>query len=158
MSHAQAFVAVTDSDEINLVSCGLVSSSFPETRTVAAIRSLVYTGSDGLSEGLLGIDYIVNPNAETAASIHQIIDQGVHGNVLGFTNSNLLLYNFEIEEESSYIGSTVMQMRAKLDAIFVIASIMRRGNVIVPSGSTTIEGGDILTIVEIGRASCRERV
>ncbi|HPZ15179.1 MAG TPA: Trk system potassium transporter TrkA [Sphaerochaeta sp.] len=147
VSHAQAFVAVTDSDEINLVSCGLVSSSFPETRTVAAIRSLVYTGSDGLSEGLLGIDYIVNPNAETAASIHQIIDQGVHGNVLGFTNSNLLLYNFEIEEESSYIGSTVMQMRAKLDAIFVIASIMRRGNVIVPSGSTTIEGGDILTIV-----------
>ncbi len=114
---------------------------------MAAIRSLVYTGSDGLSEGLLGIDYIVNPNAETAASIHQIIDQGVHGNVLGFTNSNLLLYNFEIEEESSYIGSTVMQMRAKLDAIFVIASIMRRGNVIVPSGSTTIEGGDILTIV-----------
>lgn len=147
VEHAQAFVAVTDSDEINLVSCGLVSSSFPQTKTVAAIRSLVYTGADGLKEGLLGIDYIVNPNAETAASIHQIIEQGVHGNVFGFVNSHLLLYNFEIEERSSYIGSTVMQMRSKLDALFVIASIMRRGNVIVPAGSTTIQSGDILTIV-----------
>jgi trk system potassium uptake protein TrkA len=144
---AQAFVAVTDSDEINLVSCGLVSSAYAQTKTVAAIRSLVYTGSDGLREGLLGIDYIVNPNAETAAQIHQIIEQGVHGNVLGFTHSRLLLYNFHVEEHSPYVGSTVMQMRSKLDAIFVIASIMRHGSVIVPSGTTTIHGGDILSII-----------
>jgi trk system potassium uptake protein TrkA len=114
---------------------------------VAAIRSLVYTGPDGLKEGLLGIDYIVNPNAETAASIHQIIEQGVHGNVFGFVNSSLLLYNFQVVEGSDYVGSTVMQMRSKLDAIFIITSIMRSGTVIVPSGSTVIQGGDILTIV-----------
>jgi len=147
VEHAQAFVAVTDSDEINLVSCGLVSSSYPQTKTVAAIRSLVYTGPDGLKEGLLGIDYIVNPNAETAASIHQIIEQGVHGNILGFVNSHLLLYNFQIAHDSPYIGASVMQMRSKLNAIFIITSIMRRGTVIVPSGSTVIQGGDILTIV-----------
>ena len=60
---AEAFIAVTNSDEINLVSCGMVSSSFKNTKTVAAIRSLIYTGVGGLKEGLLGIDYIVNPNA-----------------------------------------------------------------------------------------------
>lgn len=147
VEHADAFIAVTNSDEINLVSCGLVSSSYPQVKTVAAIRSLIYTGVDGLKEGLLGIDYIVNPNAETAKSIYNIIEQGVNGNVLGFTNSKLLLYNFYIEPFSSYVGSTVMEMRNKLQAEFVIASINRRGLVIVPSGNTTIQARDTLSIV-----------
>lgn len=147
VEHADAFIAVTNSDEINLVSCGLVSSTYPQVKTVAAIRSLIYTGVDGLKEGLLGIDYIVNPNAETAKSIYNIIEQGVNGNVLGFTNSKLLLYNFYIEPFSSYVGSTVMEMRNKLQAEFVIASINRRGLVIVPSGNTTIQARDTLSIV-----------
>jgi trk system potassium uptake protein TrkA len=147
VEQAEAFIAVTNSDEINLVSCGLVSSSFPNTKTVAAIRSLIYTGSGGLKEGLLGIDYIVNPNAETARSIFKIIEQGVNGNLLAFSNSKLLLYNFYIEKNSTYAGSTVSEMRNKLNAEFVIASIKRRGQVLVPSGETTIQGEDTLSII-----------
>ncbi len=147
IDEAEAFVAVTDSDEINLVSCGIVSSSYPQTKTVAAIRSLIYTGVEGLKEGLLGIDYIVNPNTETAKSIYNIIEQGVNGNVMSFSNSKMLLYNFHVEKFSSYIGSSVMEMRSKLNAEFVIASINRRGLVIVPSGTTTIQANDILSIV-----------
>jgi trk system potassium uptake protein TrkA len=147
VEQAEAFIAVTNSDEINLVSCGLVSSSFPNTKTVAAIRSLIYTGSGGLKEGLLGIDYIVNPNAETARSIFSIIEQGVNGNLLAFSNSKLLLYNFYIEKNSTYVGTTVSEMRSKLNAEFVIASIKRRGHVLVPSGETTIQGEDTLSII-----------
>lgn len=147
VEQAEAFIAVTNSDEINLVSCGLVSSSFPNTKTVAAIRSLIYTGSGGLKEGLLGIDYIVNPNAETARSIFKIIEQGVNGNLLAFSNSKLLLYNFYIEKNSTYVGTTVSEMRSKLNAEFVIASIKRRGHVLVPSGETTIQGEDTLSII-----------
>jgi trk system potassium uptake protein TrkA len=147
VEQAEAFIAVTNSDEINLVSCGLVSSSFPNTKTVAAIRSLIYTGSGGLKEGLLGIDYIVNPNAETARSIFKIIEQGVNGNLLAFSNSKLLLYNFYIEKNSTYVGTTVSEMRSKLNAEFVIASIKRRGHVLVPSGETTIQAEDTLSII-----------
>ncbi len=147
VDQAEAFVAVTDSDEINLVSSGLVSSSYPQTKTVAAIRSLVYTGLDGLKEGLLGINHIVNPNTETAKAIYNIIEQGVNGNVLGFNNSSLLLYNFHVESFSSYVGSSIREMRSKLGADFIIASINRRGLVVVPSGNTTIQANDILSIV-----------
>ncbi|WP_319758097.1 Trk system potassium transporter TrkA [uncultured Sphaerochaeta sp.] len=147
VEQAEAFIAVTNSDEINLVSCGLVSSSFPNTKTVAAIRSLIYTGSGGLKEGLLGIDFIVNPNAETARSIFTIIEQGVNGNLLAFSNSKLLLYIFYIEKNSTFVGSTISEMRNKLNAEFVVASIKRRGHVLVPSGETTIQGEDTLSII-----------
>lgn len=144
---AEAFIAVTNSDEINLVSCGIVSSSFPNTKTVTAIRSLVYTGTNGLKEGLLGIDYIINPNAEAARYIYNVIDQGIYSNVLGFSNTKLLLYNFYIEPLSPYIETSVMDMRSKLKADFVIAGISRRGLALVPSGSTVIEAKDTLSIV-----------
>ena len=145
--NAEAFIAVTNSDEINLVSCGIVSSTFKETKTVAAIRSLVYTGVDGLKEGLLGIDYIVNPNAEAARYIFNTIEQGVYSNVLGFSNTDLLLYNFYVEPFSPYIGTSVMDMRNKLKADFVIAAINRGHKALVPSGSTSIEPKDTLSIV-----------
>ncbi len=76
IENAEAFITLTDSDEINLISCGLVEASYPGVRTVAVIRSLTYTGAKGLREGLLGIDYIVNPTAETGRSINTLIDQG----------------------------------------------------------------------------------
>ncbi len=146
-SDAETFIAVTDSDEINLVSCGIVSSSFKGTKTVATIRSLVYTGKEGLKEGLLGIDHIVNPNAEAAHYIYNIIEQGVYSDVIGFKTSKLLLYNLYIEPHSPYIGSSLTEMRTKLKADFIIAAIHRRGSAFVPFGATSIEPNDTLSIV-----------
>lgn len=147
IKEAEAFIALTDSDEINLVSCGLVEASYPHVRTVAAIRSLSYTGSSGLREGLLGIDYIVNPAAETGRSIHALIDQGVNPNILSFSDSTLLLYNMHVGKSSSYIGSTVMELRTTLQAEFIVAAIKRKELLKIPYGESTIEEGDILSIV-----------
>lgn len=147
IEEAKAFIALTDSDEINLVSCGLVEAMYPHIQTVAAIRSLSYTGSSGLREGLLGIDYIVNPAAETGRSIHALIDQGVNPNILSFSDSTLLLYNMHVGKSSTYIGSTVMELRKALKAEFIVAAIKRKNLLKIPSGESTIEEGDILSIV-----------
>ena len=144
---AESFIAVTDSDEINLVSCGMVSGSFKGVKTVATIRGLIYTGTEGLTEGLLGIDHIVNPNAEAAQYIYNIIDQGVYSDVIKFNNSNLMLYNLYIEQFSPFLGISLMDMRHKLKADFIIAAIHRKGKVFVPSGNTIIEPKDTLSIV-----------
>jgi trk system potassium uptake protein TrkA len=144
---ADTFIAVTDSDEINLVSCGMVSGSFKGIKTVATIRGLIYTGTEGLTEGLLGIDHIVNPNAEAAQYIYNIIDQGVYSDVIRFSNSRLMLYNLYIEQFSPYIGSTLMDMRTRLKADFIIAAINRKGIAFVPAGNTVIEPRDTLSLV-----------
>lgn len=147
IEEAEAFITLTDSDEINLVSSGLVEASYPHVRTVAAIRSLSYTGSSGLREGLLGIDYIVNPAAETGRSIHTLIDQGVNPNILNFSNSTLLLYNMHVGPSSSFIGSTVMELRTTLHAEFIVVAIKNKEVLQIPSGETVIGEDDILSIV-----------
>lgn len=144
---AGAFVAVTDSDEVNLISCALVSSASPTTRSIAAVKALRYTGADGLKEGLLGIDYIVNPTTETAGQIYRIIEEGVQGDVLSFTQSNLLLTTITVSAESKWEEYTVAELRVHLDALFVIASILRKGKILIPSGETRVAIGDQLIII-----------
>lgn len=145
--HADAFIAVSDSDEVNLVSCGIVSSEFGETKTVAAIRNITYTGRAGLKKSLLGIDYIANPDEEAARSLHGMVESGIFGNAISFTRSDLLLYTFSVKRGSPFADKQVADLRANLGAEFIVAAINRSGTVFVPFGTTVIKVGDTVSLV-----------
>lgn len=144
---ADLFVAVTDSDEINLVACGIVENIKSAVTTVAAIRNLTYTGKDGLPATILGINYIVNPEAEAARSIHAIIDRGIFSDVITFERSNLVLYNIYVTEKSRFANQNIANCRATIGTEFVIAAINREDEGIVPSGTTVVFPGDTLSVV-----------
>ncbi|MDD4763870.1 MAG: Trk system potassium transporter TrkA [Sphaerochaetaceae bacterium] len=144
---ADAFVALSDSDEVNLVACGIVEAMSPNLTTIAAIRNLTYTGSDGLPETVLGIDYIVNPEAETARSIYDIIERGIFSDIITFNKTNLILYNIYINEKSKFAGKDVQTLRNMLKAEFVITAINRGDQGIVPSGNTVVFPGDTISLV-----------
>ncbi len=141
------FIAVTDSDEVNLVACGIVENIKSEVKTIAAIRNLTYTGKDGLPATVLGINYIVNPEAETAKSIHSIIERGIFSDVITFKRSNLVLYNIYVTEKSRFANQNVANCRSTVGTEFVITAINRDDEGIVPSGNTVVFPGDTLSIV-----------
>lgn len=144
---ADLFVAVTDSDEINLVACGIVENIKSAVTTVAAIRNLTYTGKDGLPATILGINYIVNPEAEAARSIHAIIDRGIFSDVITFERSNLVLYNIYVTPKSRFANQNIANCRTTIGTEFVIAAINREDEGIVPSGNTIVFPGDTLSVV-----------
>lgn len=141
------FVAVTDSDEVNLVACGIVENLQSSVTTIAAIRNLTYTGKGGLPATVLGINYIVNPEAEAANSIHAIIERGIFSDVITFERSNLVLYNIYVTEKSRFANQNIANLRGTIGAEFVIAAINRENEGIVPSGNTVVFSGDTLSIV-----------
>jgi trk system potassium uptake protein TrkA len=142
-----AFIAVSDSDEINLVACGIVESLATKVTTVATIRNLTYTGADGLPQALLGIDSIVNPEAETARSIAESIERGIFSDVISFDKTNLTLYNIYVTENSPFVGQDLATLRSTLNANFIITAVNRDEQGIVPSGNTRLEIGDTLSLV-----------
>ncbi len=144
---ADFFVALTDSDEVNLVACGIVENLASEVTTIAAIRNLTYTGKDGLPATVLGINHIVNPEAETAKSIHKIIKRGIFSDVVTFENSDLGLYNFVVPADSPFANRRVSECRSSIAPEFVIAAIKRGEEGIVPSGETQILSDDTLALV-----------
>ncbi len=144
---ADFFVALTDSDEVNLVACGLVENLTSHVTTIAAIRNLTYTGKDGLPATVLGINHIVNPEAETAKSIHKIIKRGIFSDVVTFENSDLGLYNFVVTADSPFANRRVSECRSSIAPEFVVAAIKRGDEGIVPSGETQILSEDTLALV-----------
>ena len=144
---ADAFVALTGSDETNLVSSGIASSEFKVPLTIASIRNLSYTGYSGIGNSLMGISHIVNPTQEVAQYIYQDVERGIYSDIITFENSSLLLYNVYVEKDSPYTDKMVKQLRQELNANFIIAALNRDGEALVPSGDTVVRPGDTLSLV-----------
>ena len=141
------FITMTDSDEVNMVACGLVSSEFNVKHKIACIRNLTYIGLQGLSGKILGIDYIINPEAEAANAIYEIVDKGVFSDMISFQKSSLLLNNINITPESSFVDKNIKTIRQSYSNDFLIAAIHRKSKMIVPSGDTIIRNGDTLSVI-----------
>ena len=88
---ADAFIALTGSDETNLVSSGIASSEFHIPLTIASIRNLSYTGYSGIGTSLMGITHIVNPTQEVAQYIYEDVERGIYSDIISFENSSLVL-------------------------------------------------------------------
>lgn len=139
---ADAFIALTSSDETNLVSCSLAASEFNIPTTICTIKNISYTKR----QNLMGISHIINPFEETAKSISRGIERGIYSDIISFENSSLVLYNVQIEKGSKYAGKKVKEIRAFIPAQFIIAALLRNSVASVPSGDTVIQAGDTLSL------------
>lgn len=144
---ADAFVALTGDDEINLVACAMVNHEFSVPLTIASIRNISYTGSSGSNSNLLGISHIVNTDFEVASTIYEEIEQGVFTDVISFQDSKLVIYNLVIGKDSVFANNTVIDFKAKIDTDCLIVAINRNNESLVPSGSTKILVGDTISLV-----------
>lgn len=141
-------IAVTNSDEVNIVSCGIVAANFPNvSNTIAAIRSISYTGPEGISSKILGITHIVNPDQEVAIRIADIIKSGLYRDTISFPGTDFLLFTNNIDKKSQYNGKTLMEIRKNAPFNFVVAGIQRKGRTIIPYGDTLIKAGDTLAMI-----------
>ena len=144
-----AVIAVTDSDEVNIVSCGLVAANFPNiAKTIAAIRSITYTGPEGLPSGkILGISHIVNPDQEGALRIVDIIHSGLYKDDIIFPDTNFILYTLEVDGSSPFLNKSLMDVRMGSAKNFVVLGVNRKGKAFVPNGNTKIRLSDTVAVI-----------
>ena len=150
VEEADTVIAVTDSDEVNLVSCGLVTASFPNvTKTVAAIRSISYLSEDegGKSLPVLGISDIVNPDSEAARRIVDVVRSGLYYDTITFPDTNFLLFTMHVAKSSPFANLSLVQFRSRFSGNIVVTGLQRKGKVILPSGDTVIRPGDDIAII-----------
>lgn len=144
---ADAVIAVTDSDETNLVSCGIVSSQWPEVETIAAIRAISYLGTNSYDRKILGITHIVNPEQEAASRIAGVIQSGLFSDIIYFKGTEFILFTKTMGADSPFNGKNLIQMKKEFPGRYVVAGIRRGGKVFTPTGATVIEENDEIVIV-----------
>ncbi|HIE07726.1 MAG TPA: Trk system potassium transporter TrkA [Desulfarculaceae bacterium] len=144
---ANTFIAVSNLDEVNIVSCLVVANEFKVKTKIARVRSIQYRRSGILNNVNLGIDYVVNPEIEAAREIMNIIAHGATGEVLLFDDTDIQLRSILVDEKSLFRDKTLREARAVIQHNFIIAGISRDEEVVIPYGDTKIILGDRVYIV-----------
>lgn len=151
IANADALVAVTGSDEINMIICSLVESVYPHVITIARVRNYDYyidvNESENEGEGrdsrhLYGINYMVHPDVEAIEAIVNAVGHGAVTEAVDFEGSKFELANITIERNSPLDGLTVQEIRKHTDKPFVVAFVEKNGVAMLPSGPTLLHAND----------------
>lgn len=141
------FIAVTNSDEMNMICCGLVADEFDVPHKIARVRNIDYFNSSILQKPFLGIDYIINSEIEAAKKFINAIEYGAVSDIISFENTDIQMRNIVVSEYSFFRNKTVQQVKESISEEFLIAGVVRQEEFIIPSGETTITENDNIYIL-----------
>ncbi len=165
---ADALIALTDDDEINMITCSLVDAVYPDVLKIARVRNYAYYNTADLtrkrlkgkqgasSRPLYGVDFMLNPDVEAARALGWAFEHGAIGNVIDL-GDGYLLTTLSVGEESPLLGVPLWQMASLEGWHYLIAFVESDGRSTLPNGATTLKVGDTVGIVskasELGELS-----
>jgi trk system potassium uptake protein TrkA len=141
---ADMLVAVTQSDETNLVACRLAATLFNIPTRIARIRSndFLETEESFLAEHF-GVDHIISPEQEVTDTLRRLIEHPEALQVLDFADGKVRLVAVRAYHGGPLVGHELQDIKRHMPDIDArVAAIYRRDHGIVPKGITVIEPGD----------------
>lgn len=143
---ADLFIAVTGSDELNMLSC-FAAKKMGAKHTVARIRNEENTNQDSLvfMKNSLGLSMAINPEKVTAQAIYNIIKLPFASKVETF-NSGFEMVEIQLKNEINE-DKTISEIREEFKINFLIAAVSRDGETYIPHGAFKLKAGDKLGIV-----------
>lgn len=142
IENADIFISVTNSDEVNMISCFIVANEFNVPLKLARVRNLEYSKTRMFTKTRIGIDFVVNPEFEAAKSIINTVEQGATSDVFSFEDMDIQFRDIFVDEESNLAGKKIKYVRSFADGDFLVAGILRENDVIIPHGDTIILNDD----------------
>ncbi|MFW6313621.1 MAG: Trk system potassium transporter TrkA [Spirochaetota bacterium] len=144
---ADYFIAVTDSDEVNMIACALADSEFSVPYKIARVRNVDYSTARISENGFLGIDFIVNPEIVAARAIIRTIEHGAISDIMLFEQSRVQMRHVTVEAGSVFADRSLSDIGRTVDLGFLVAIVLRDDQFIIPSGRTVLRPGDIVYVV-----------
>jgi trk system potassium uptake protein TrkA len=143
---ADFFIAVTDSDEINMICC-LVAKKYGAKKTIARVRNPEYSEELSVLKAGLDIDIIINPEQAAANEIAKLFYFTPASHLEHLADGKVRLVNFTITSDSNIIDKSIENIEVINNHKILIGIIVRNGEVIVPNGKTIIHENDEIYIV-----------
>lgn len=158
IENADALVCVTSNDEVNMITCSLVDSVYPNVLKIARVRNYAYYVNTAEAKkkhesdskkhrSLYGIDFMISPDFEAAQAIVNSIERNSVMDSLQFDNSPYEILRINVESESKFDGQALKDLWKLTDKRFLVAYIERNGVTSLPYGETIVNSGDILGIL-----------
>jgi trk system potassium uptake protein TrkA len=149
IANADMVVAVTDSDETNMIACLLASTQSRIPIRIARIRNPELNGDCLLcNKDHLNIDLVINPEQEAVNRMMDLLEFPGASEVFSFAGGRIRLLGFGIDGNAAVVGKQLSELRAMTPGVKVlITAMVREEKFIVPTGDSVIEPGDYLFAV-----------
>ena len=146
---ADMIIAVTNSDETNMVACQVAYTMFHTPIKIARVRNSEYLNSAGFfAQEAMPVDVLISPEQVVTEYIARLIDYPGALQVLDFASGRVQMVALKIPEQSVIVGSRISELSSHQPNVeFRIVSIFRGGQAIIPDGDTEIRADDEVFII-----------
>ncbi len=146
VSKAELIISVTNSDEINMLIC-YIAKKMGAAHTVARVRNPEYNDKRlGQVKQYLDISFTINPELLAAQEIFNILKLPAAINIETFSRRNFEMIELLLKEGSHLDGMSLIDLRKKYKANFLICVIKRGDDIIIPDGNFILKSGDHICI------------
>jgi trk system potassium uptake protein TrkA len=143
---ADLLIAVTGSDELNLLCC-LIAKKAGDCHTVARVRSPHYNDEiEFIKEGM-GLSMIINPEQETAMDISRFIRIPSAIKIDTFAKGKVELLKFQIPKESILNNLSIKNIPLQLRCKVLVCAVERADKVFIPAGDFILQSCDKVSII-----------
>lgn len=146
ITHADLLIAVTGSDELNLLCC-LIAKKAGNCQTIARVRSPQYNIEAPFLKDELGLAMVMNPEYAAAAEIARILRFPSAIKIDTFAKGRVELLKFRLPESSPLAGCAVKDINVKFNSDILVCTIERGDEAYIAYGDFVFEEKDVISIV-----------
>ena len=150
IKHADLMIAVTGSDELNLLCC-LIAKKAGNCHTIARVRNPEYNNELGFIKEELGLAMVINQEYAAAMEISRVLKFPSAIEIDTFAKGRVELLRFKIPAFSTLDDMSLYEMHNKLKCNVLVCTVERDGQIVIPKGDYIIRSGDVISIVSTAK-------
>lgn len=149
LKEAEILLAVTDSDETNLVACLVANIISPSTKKLARLRDADYdTYYDTFREYAPYIDTVINPEIEVVKTIDRLMSVPGAVDVGEFADGRVKFVGIYLDKDARLAGARLSELSDRIgENRPLIAAIIRDEELIIPRGNDRLLPGDLVYFI-----------
>ena len=143
--NADLLVAVTSSDEINILCC-TAAKKLGTKNTVARVRNPEYNELMHFMRGDMNLSMTINPEYAAARDVYRMLRFPAATKIESFYHGKVELVEFCVGRDSSMIGVPLNELSARLNTKFLVCAVLRGSEAYIPRGNFSAEAGDVIYV------------
>lgn len=143
---ADILIAVTGSDELNMLAC-LLAKKLGKCQTIARVRKPEYAKVLKLFREELSLALVINPEQAAASEMARSLRIPSAIQIDTFAKSRVEIFKFCVPEGSVLDNLKVQDIVAKLNSDVLVCGVERGEETFIPGGNFVIKSGDLLSIL-----------
>lgn len=144
---ADVLIAVTNSDELNLLCCVIAKKNRSKIATIARVRSHSYSKETAYLRETLGISMIINPELTAATEIARLLRFPNAIEISTFAKGRVELMTFRLNEQNPMNNMSLSNFVNHFKTSIVVCAVERDHEVYIPDGNFVFQTNDVVSIV-----------